>query len=55
VDWIKHFINFKHKRHQSNMGAAEVMAKAKSAILCLCRVRSNLVCTYFSDRAVMPV
>jgi len=20
VDWIKHFVNFKHKRHQSNIG-----------------------------------
>ena len=35
--------------------ARSMLAKAKSAILCLYRVRSNLVCTHFSARAVMPV
>jgi len=36
-------------------GAPSMLAKAKSAILCPYRVRSNLVCTYFSARAVRPV
>ena len=35
--------------------APSMLAKAKSAILCLYRVRPNLVCTYFSARAVRPV